>query len=106
MFLVIFSLAITTKLIAQILLSLSLSISSFLWIGIIDPDYRLIGLQLYDGLFKVTSSYVRLVSSTTRQFSTEWNAASSYSINVATANTTQIYFLLKSFYFDNFFKGI
>ncbi|KAF2317850.1 hypothetical protein GH714_041167 [Hevea brasiliensis] len=44
---------------------------------------------VYNQLVQVTSSCVRLVSSTTREFRTEWNAPSGYSINVATANATQ-----------------
>ncbi|RZB80210.1 DNA damage-binding protein 1 isoform A [Glycine soja] len=42
----------------------------------------------------VTSSSVRLVSSTTRELWNEWHAPSGYSINVATVNTTQISYLL------------
>ncbi|OAY47208.1 DNA damage-binding protein 1 [Manihot esculenta] len=45
---------------------------------------------VYNQLVQVTSSCVRLVSSTTREFRTEWNAPSGYSINVATANATQV----------------
>ena len=41
-------------------------------------------------LFQVTSSSVRLVSSTTRELLNEWNAPSNYSINVATANASQV----------------
>lgn len=43
---------------------------------------------------QVTSSSVRLVSSTTRELKAEWNAPDNYSINVATANATQVLFLL------------
>ncbi|KAF2310806.1 hypothetical protein GH714_017398 [Hevea brasiliensis] len=45
---------------------------------------------VHNQLVQVTSSCVRLVSSTTREFRTEWNAPSGYSINVATANATQV----------------
>ncbi|RXH98908.1 hypothetical protein DVH24_011233 [Malus domestica] len=41
-------------------------------------------------LVQVTSSSVRLVSSTTRELKHEWNAPAGYSINVATANATQV----------------
>ncbi|KAL3616849.1 DNA damage-binding protein 1a [Castilleja foliolosa] len=45
---------------------------------------------VYDQLVQVTSNVVRLVSSTTRVFRTEWHAPEGYSINVATANATQV----------------
>uniref|UniRef100_A0A2P2KL48 DNA damage-binding protein 1 n=1 Tax=Rhizophora mucronata TaxID=61149 RepID=A0A2P2KL48_RHIMU len=45
---------------------------------------------VYNQLVQVTSSSVRLVSSTTRELRNEWNAPSGYSINVATANATQV----------------
>ncbi|XP_022762657.1 DNA damage-binding protein 1a-like isoform X2 [Durio zibethinus] len=41
-------------------------------------------------LVQVTSSSVRLVSSTSRELRHEWNAPSGYSVNVATANATQV----------------
>ncbi|KAM2703176.1 hypothetical protein EV2_004801 [Malus domestica] len=41
-------------------------------------------------LVQVTSSSVRLVSSTTRELKHEWNAPAGNSINVATANATQV----------------
>ncbi|GKE24646.1 DNA damage-binding protein 1 isoform X2, partial [Tanacetum coccineum] len=41
-------------------------------------------------LVQVTSSSVRLVSSITRELKHEWHAPADYSINVATANTTQV----------------
>lgn len=44
-------------------------------------------------LCQVTSSSVRLVSSTTRELRYEWNAPSGYSINVATANASQVCFI-------------
>lgn len=43
---------------------------------------------------QVTSSSVRLVSSTSRELKNEWFAPAGYSINVATANATQVLFLL------------
>ncbi|KAL0305441.1 UNVERIFIED_CONTAM: DNA damage-binding protein 1 [Sesamum radiatum] len=44
-----------------------------------------------DGLeIKVTSNGVRLVSSTTRELCNEWFSPAGYSINVATANATQV----------------
>ncbi|KAL6546328.1 DNA damage-binding protein 1a [Orobanche minor] len=45
---------------------------------------------VYDQLVQVTSNTVRLVSSTTRVFRTDWHAPAGYSINVATANATQV----------------
>ncbi|KAJ8762650.1 hypothetical protein K2173_010671 [Erythroxylum novogranatense] len=45
---------------------------------------------VYNQLVQVTSSSVRLVSSTTRELRNEWNAPSGYSINVATANASQV----------------
>ncbi|KAG6790201.1 hypothetical protein POTOM_006349 [Populus tomentosa] len=45
---------------------------------------------VFNQLVQVTSSSVRLVSSTTRELRQEWNAPSGYSINVATANATQV----------------
>ncbi|CAI0545440.1 unnamed protein product [Linum tenue] len=44
---------------------------------------------VHNQLVQVTSSSVRLVSSTTRELRNEWNAPSGYSINVATANASQ-----------------
>ncbi|XP_022954780.1 DNA damage-binding protein 1 [Cucurbita moschata] len=45
---------------------------------------------LYNQLVQITSSSVRLVSSTTRELCNEWSAPSNYSINVATANASQV----------------
>ncbi|GFS39733.1 damaged DNA binding protein 1A [Actinidia rufa] len=45
---------------------------------------------MYNQLVQVTSSSVRLISSTSRELQNEWNAPSGYSINVATANATQV----------------
>ncbi|EXC25620.1 DNA damage-binding protein 1a [Morus notabilis] len=45
---------------------------------------------VYNQLVQVTSSSVRLVSSITRELRNEWNAPAGYSINVATANATQV----------------
>ncbi|KAK6154837.1 hypothetical protein DH2020_009085 [Rehmannia glutinosa] len=45
---------------------------------------------VYDQLVQVTSNSVRLVSSTSRELRDEWFAPSGYSINVATANATQV----------------
>ncbi|GMY38038.1 DNA damage-binding protein 1a [Fagus crenata] len=45
---------------------------------------------VYNQLVQVTSGSVRLVSSTSRELRNEWNAPSGYSINVATANATQV----------------
>ncbi|XP_050221597.1 DNA damage-binding protein 1 [Mercurialis annua] len=45
---------------------------------------------VYNQLVQVTSSSVRLVSSTTRELLNEWKAPQDYSINVATANATQV----------------
>lgn len=45
---------------------------------------------------QVTSSSVRLVSSTSRDLKNEWHAPAGYSINVATANATQVWFLFPS----------
>ncbi|XP_048228697.1 DNA damage-binding protein 1a isoform X2 [Ricinus communis] len=45
---------------------------------------------VYNQLVQVTSSSVRLVSSTTRELQNEWHAPAGYSINVATANATQV----------------
>ncbi|KAK8522408.1 hypothetical protein V6N13_115377 [Hibiscus sabdariffa] len=45
---------------------------------------------VYNQLVQVTSSSVRLVSSISRKLRDEWNAPSGYSVNVATANATQI----------------
>ncbi|KAJ1386149.1 WD40/YVTN repeat-like-containing domain superfamily [Sesbania bispinosa] len=44
---------------------------------------------VFNQLVQVTSSSVRLVSSTTRELLNEWHAPSGYSVNVATANATQ-----------------
>uniref|UniRef100_A0A1D1YWE8 DNA damage-binding protein 1 n=2 Tax=Anthurium amnicola TaxID=1678845 RepID=A0A1D1YWE8_9ARAE len=43
-----------------------------------------------DQLVQVTASSVRLVSSTTRELLDEWNAPSGFSVNVATANASQV----------------
>ncbi|KAM7524858.1 hypothetical protein LguiA_014760 [Lonicera macranthoides] len=45
---------------------------------------------VYNQLVQVTSASVRLVSSTSRELRNEWFAPSGYSINVATANATQV----------------
>ncbi|KAJ1405368.1 WD40/YVTN repeat-like-containing domain superfamily [Sesbania bispinosa] len=45
---------------------------------------------VFNQLVQVTSSSVRLVSSTTRELRKEWHAPSGYSVNVATANATQV----------------
>lgn len=45
---------------------------------------------VYNQLVQVTSSSVRLVSTITRELRNEWNAPAGYSINVATANATQV----------------
>ncbi|XVE94238.1 hypothetical protein REPUB_Repub01dG0264300 [Reevesia pubescens] len=45
---------------------------------------------VYNQLVQVTSSNVRLVSSLSRELRDEWNAPSGYSVNVATANATQV----------------
>ncbi|KAL9676917.1 hypothetical protein QQ045_005139 [Rhodiola kirilowii] len=45
---------------------------------------------VHDQLVQVTASSVRLVSSVTRELQNEWLAPSGYSINVATANATQV----------------
>eukprot|EP00256_Glycine_max_P062141 XP_014631544.1 DNA damage-binding protein 1b [Glycine max] len=45
---------------------------------------------VHNQLVQVTSSSVRLVSSTTRDLRNEWHAPSGYSVNVATANATQV----------------
>lgn len=45
---------------------------------------------VYNQLVQVTSSSVKLVSSITREQRNEWHAPEGYSINVATANATQV----------------
>ncbi|KAI8000281.1 DNA damage-binding protein 1 [Camellia lanceoleosa] len=45
---------------------------------------------VYNQLVQVTSSSVRLVSSTSRELQNEWKAPAGYSVNVATANATQV----------------
>ncbi|KOM28694.1 hypothetical protein LR48_Vigan564s000400 [Vigna angularis] len=45
---------------------------------------------VHNQLVQVTSNSVRLVSSTTRELRNEWFAPSGYSVNVATANATQV----------------
>ncbi|KAF5752708.1 hypothetical protein HS088_TW01G00624 [Tripterygium wilfordii] len=45
---------------------------------------------VYNQLVQVTSSSVRLVSSTSRELQDEWPAPPDYSINVATANASQV----------------
>lgn len=47
---------------------------------------------------QVTSSSVRLVSSTSRELRNEWKAPAGYSVNVATANATQVCFHPNSVY--------
>ncbi|TKY60196.1 DNA damage-binding protein 1a [Spatholobus suberectus] len=49
---------------------------------------------VHNQLVQVTWSSVRLVSSTTRELRNEWHAPSGYAVNVATANATQISYLL------------
>jgi hypothetical protein len=46
-----------------------------------------------DITLQVTSSSVRLVSSTSRDLKHEWHAPAGNSINVATANATQVWFI-------------
>ncbi|CAL9037637.1 unnamed protein product [Musa banksii] len=48
---------------------------------------------IHDQLVQVTANSVRLVSSTTRELLHEWNAPSGYSVNVATANASQVVLL-------------
>ncbi|KAI3738679.1 hypothetical protein L2E82_28766 [Cichorium intybus] len=45
---------------------------------------------VHNQLVQVTSSSVRLVSSSSGELRNEWHAPSDYSINVATANATQV----------------
>ncbi|CAN4082375.1 unnamed protein product [Withania somnifera] len=45
---------------------------------------------VYNQLVQVTSNSVRLVSSTSRDLKNEWFAPAGYSVNVATANATQV----------------
>ncbi|KAE8668377.1 DNA damage-binding protein 1 [Hibiscus syriacus] len=45
---------------------------------------------VYNQFVQVTSNSVRLVSSISRELLNEWNAPSGYSVNVATANATQV----------------
>ncbi|XP_031130290.1 DNA damage-binding protein 1-like [Ipomoea triloba] len=45
---------------------------------------------VYNQLVQVTSNSVRLVSSTSRELKDEWHAPANFSINVATANATQV----------------
>ncbi|XP_031275117.1 DNA damage-binding protein 1a [Pistacia vera] len=45
---------------------------------------------VFNQLVQVTSCSVRLVSSTSRELRTEWKAPAGYSVNVATANATQV----------------
>ncbi|XP_044479397.1 DNA damage-binding protein 1-like [Mangifera indica] len=45
---------------------------------------------VFNQLVQVTSSSVRLVSSTSRELRNEWKAPAGYSVNVATANATQV----------------
>ncbi|XP_011085220.1 DNA damage-binding protein 1 isoform X1 [Sesamum indicum] len=45
---------------------------------------------IYDQLVQVTSTSVRLVSSTSRELRHEWFAPAGYSVNVATASATQV----------------
>ncbi|KAK3419095.1 hypothetical protein EUGRSUZ_H04822 [Eucalyptus grandis] len=45
---------------------------------------------VHNQLVQVTSSSVRLVSSMTRELRNEWHSPQGYSINVATANATQV----------------
>ncbi|GBG61192.1 hypothetical protein CBR_g19725 [Chara braunii] len=48
------------------------------------------GNVIYDQIVQITSSSVRLVDVATRQAVTQWNAPPNFSINVATANATQV----------------
>ncbi|CAL0325072.1 unnamed protein product [Lupinus luteus] len=45
---------------------------------------------IHNQLVQVTSNSVRLVSSTTRELRNEWHAPTGFSVNVATANATQV----------------
>ncbi|XP_020599967.1 DNA damage-binding protein 1 [Phalaenopsis equestris] len=45
---------------------------------------------LHDQLVQVTASSVRLVSCTSRELQDQWNAPAGFSVNVATANATQV----------------
>ncbi|XP_010906318.1 DNA damage-binding protein 1a [Elaeis guineensis] len=45
---------------------------------------------MHDQLVQVTANSVRLVSSTSRALLDQWNASSGFSVNVATANASQI----------------
>ncbi|XP_016557038.2 DNA damage-binding protein 1 isoform X3 [Capsicum annuum] len=45
---------------------------------------------VYNQLVQVTSNSVRLVSSSSRELKNEWFAPAGYSVNVATANATQV----------------
>ncbi|XP_060203147.1 DNA damage-binding protein 1 isoform X1 [Lycium barbarum] len=45
---------------------------------------------VYNQLVQVTSNSVRLISSTSRDLKNEWFAPAGYSVNVATANATQV----------------
>ncbi|XP_072969615.1 DNA damage-binding protein 1 [Typha angustifolia] len=45
---------------------------------------------MHDQLVQVTANSVRLVSSTSRELLDQWNAPSGFSINVASANATQV----------------
>ncbi|PIA41691.1 hypothetical protein AQUCO_02200250v1 [Aquilegia coerulea] len=45
---------------------------------------------IHNQLLQVTASSVRLVSSTSRELRNEWKAPSGFSVNVATANATQV----------------
>ncbi|XP_038978806.1 DNA damage-binding protein 1a [Phoenix dactylifera] len=45
---------------------------------------------MHDQLVQVTANSVRLVSSTSRELLDQWNAPSGFSVNVATANASQV----------------
>ncbi|KAJ8548958.1 hypothetical protein K7X08_030924 [Anisodus acutangulus] len=45
---------------------------------------------VYNQLVQITSNSVRLISSTSRDLKNEWFAPAGYSVNVATANATQV----------------
>lgn len=55
--------------------------------------YSILCMLADDITLQVTSSSVRLVSSTSRDLKHEWHAPAGYSINVATANATQVWFI-------------
>lgn len=55
---------------------------------------------------QVTSNSVRLVSSTSRDLKNEWFAPAGYSVNVATANATQVYLLNSLRTYNNLQRAI